>query len=290
MKSGGPLRTALERVVPLSVWSRAGEYLNGARLWRVGSRDIDFSHFARLDNLNIRSILDPGRFNSDWIEAHNHIQSVVLAGQNVVHSPNVGDLRAIYQFVRHLKPRRVLEVGTCLGACALYIGTALQQNAAETARDCGALTTIDIRDVNDRTIQPLATSGLTRSPREAVVAAGLGEVVHFVIARSYDFLRETNDRFDFVYLDGSTAAADVYRDLQNINHALDDNAVVLQHAFFPNGRPLWDGEHAVTGPWRAVRRFQSEGAPLAAAPLGQLPWPTKKGSRATSLALLGRGN
>ena len=281
------VRTAIERVVPLSVLSSVGEYLNAVRLSRVQSRHVDFSRVARLPTIDVRSILDPAGLETAWRATHDHIRSEIFAHQDVPHSPNPGDVRAIYQFIRACKPRHVLEVGTCLGVAALYIATALRQNAAETCSPCGKLTTVDIHDVNDRSTQPLATSGLPRSPRETVIRAGLGEIVEFVAECSFEFLRATSHRFDLVYFDGSTAAADVYRDLQNVNNALRNDAVLLQHAFFPQGRPLWDGERAITGPWRAVRRLQADGAPLAAAPLGELPWPTKNGGCTTSLALLG---
>jgi len=65
-------------------------------------------------------------------------------------------------------------------------------------------------------------------------------------------------------------------------------AIVLRHAFFPAGRKLWPNEKALTGCARALSRLQREGVPLAARPLGELPWPTKYRGRVTSLALIGR--
>jgi hypothetical protein len=94
--------------------------------------------------------------------------------------------------------------------------------------------------------------------------------------------------FSFVYLDGSTAAGEVYRDLQLLPRVLAGNAVVLNHCFFPGGRKLWPNEKALAGWSRALSRLQREGVPLAARPLGELPWPTKYGGRITSLALIGR--
>src|SRR5262245_45293571 len=280
----------VERLVPFSVLCSIGEHLNALRLSRVQSRHVEFSRVARLTSIDVRSILDPVAFETEWRATHDHIRVEVLAQRNIPHSPNPGDLRAIYQFIRACKPRHVLEIGTCFGVSTLYIATALRQNAAETHSQCGELTTIDIRDMNNRNTEPLASSGLVHSPREAVISAGVGDIVQFVVACSFEFLRTTSHRFDLVYFDGSTAAADVYRDLQNVNNALRNDAVLLQHVFLPQGRSLWDSERAITGPWRAVQRLQAEGAPLEAAPLGELPWPTKRGGRTTSLALLGRSS
>lgn len=288
MKQAAGVRGTIERFVPFSVLTFVGENLNAMRLSRAKPRPVEFSHVARLASIDVRSILDPVALEPEWRLTHDYIRAEVFAQQAVPHSPNPGDRRAIYQFIRACKPRHVLEVGTCLGASTLYIATALRRNAAETGSQCGKLTTVDIRDVNDRNTHPLAGSGLLRSPREAVTFAGLAEIVQFVIACSFEFLRTTSDRFDLVYFDGSTAAADVYRDLQNVNNALREDAVLLQHGFFPEGRPLWDSERAITGPWLAFRRFQAEGAPLSVLPLEELPWPTKHDGCTTSLALFGR--
>ena len=247
-----------------------------------------FSRLAVPEAINVRSILNDQSLNQEWMEIHGYIQSEVLGGHDVPHSANLGDLRVIYHFVRHLKPRRALEIGTGFGATTLYLGAALKKNAVTSSQAAGTLTTVDVHDVNDWSSRPLAGSGLSRSPREAVRLAGLSEIVVFKVARSYDFLAEAKGRFDFVFLDGSTAAADVYRDLQNINQAIEDDTVVLLHVYFPQGRPLWHGESAITGPWRAVQRFHGEGALLTVLPLGQLPWPTKRGGNITSLALVCR--
>jgi len=121
-----------------------------------------------------------------------------------------------------------------------------------------------------------------------LAAAGLVDKVEFVTLDSPKFLSTTKRRFEFVYLDGSTAAAGVYRDLQNLPNALNSGAVALLHVYFPDGRPLWPGQAAITGPWRAVTRLQAEGAGIAVRPLGELPWPTKGKKRTTSLAVIGR--
>jgi predicted O-methyltransferase YrrM len=262
-----------------------GEMLQGLRLWLTASRQMEIQSFARLDQIALDEILAPAPFDAEWAETEADLVPV-LGSDHLAHCTNPGDRRALYQLVRVLKPQNVLEAGTRFGVSALYIAAALSRNYLDGGA-MGKLVTLDIADVDDPA-RPWASYGLKHSPRELIAAAGLSGIVEFVTARSTDFLMCDQRRFSLVYLDGSTAAGEVYRDLQLLPWVLSKNAVVLKHAFFPGGRRLWPNEKALAGCARALSRLQREGVPIAARPLGELPWPTKYGGRITSLALIGR--
>jgi predicted O-methyltransferase YrrM len=277
---------SLEHVLTQQMRSWLGERLNGYRLYRVPQDNPDFNTLARADLLNLDDLLDPQPFEKEWLDVMHDVALQTGEHASLEHSANLGDQRALYQLVRRLRPRSVLEIGTLYGISALYIAFALWRNATDT-KELGRLTTVDIHNVDD-VRHPWIRSGLKQSPRAMIAGAGFANLVDFVTSDSSRFLGSTEYRFDFVYLDGSTAAAGAYRDLQALPRALQDGAVALVHVFFPGGQPLWSGERAITGMWRAVSRLQSEGTNIVARPLGELPWTTKRGTKKTSLALLGR--
>lgn len=268
-----------------SVRSWLGERLNAIRLSHVPRREISFNSLVRLDGLDPRRILDPLPFEKEWKTVERDVQVLIQESGSLHHSSNPGDKRALYQFVRHLRPGNVLEIGTAYAISALYIGLAMRRNALEGGGEAGRLTTVDIVDINS----PVRSLAPNRSPRAMINNAGISDLIEFVTSDAPTFLEKTDRRFDFIYIDGSTAAAGVYRSLQALPRVLGNEAVILMHTYYPNGQPLWPGEPAITGPWRALRRLESEATGISVQHLGALPWPTKRGTSITSLALIGRG-
>jgi predicted O-methyltransferase YrrM len=284
MSSGLPLMPMHRTRSLLRSWF--GERLNAIRLSQVPRREISFGSLIRLDDLDPSRILDPLPFEKEWQSVDRHVRALVEESGSLHHSSNPGDKRALYQFVRHLRPANVLEIGTAYAMSALYIGLALRRNALEFGGETGRLTTVDIVGIDS----PVRLFGPNRSPRAMIGKAGIADLIEFVTSDAPTFLESTHRRFDFIYIDGSTAAAAVYRSLQALPTALANEAVVLIHTYYPNGQPLWPGEPAIAGPWRALRRLESEAADIGVRHLGTLPWPTKRGTSTTSLALIGRAS
>jgi predicted O-methyltransferase YrrM len=201
-------------------------------------------------------------------------------------SVNPGDRRAVYYLVRHLRPRSVLEIGTHLGASTLHIAAALREIQRDDAQMNHRVTTVDIKDVNDRATAPWLQYRSLRSPVEMARRLGLSAQISFVVGGSLEYLASCEERYDLIFLDGDHAPRAVYQELPAALRVLQSDGVILLHDYYPALKPLWSDGAVIQGPWLAVERLRSEGAKIKAIPLGELPWHTKLGSRRTSLALL----
>jgi predicted O-methyltransferase YrrM len=213
--------------------------------------------------------------SAEWTHAEKRIGQLQITDMS--QGVNPGDRRALWYLVRHLRPQNALEIGTHIGASTVHLAAALPSG--------GRLVTVDIEDVNDETAKPWLHHGAAASP--AQFAAQLRLNVEFVTSDSLGFLSSCkSETFDLVFLDGDHAAATVYQEIPAACRTLRRGGVIVLHDFFPNLMPLWPNGVVIEGPWRAVERLRAEDARLEALPLGELPWPTKLGSRVTSLAVL----
>jgi predicted O-methyltransferase YrrM len=201
---------------------------------------------------------------------------------------NPGDQRALYHLVRALNPSSLLEIGTHLGCSTVNLALAARGPTDASNGNAAPIVTCDIADVNDPVRQPWLRYGSKRSPAALLELAGCRALVEFRIADSCDYLRSADRRFDLIFLDGDHSAAAVYRELPLALKALRPNGLVLLHDYYPDGEPLWPDDPGLPGPALAVGRLLAEGAPIRVLPLGELPWPTRSGSRITSLALVVR--
>ena len=200
---------------------------------------------------------------------------------------NVGDRRALYHLVRHLRPERVLEIGTQAGASAVHLAAGLAAVHGATER---RLVTVDIKEVNGAANAAWRAFGLPQSPADAMRRLGYDRLVEFRTGRSLEVLGERGESYDLIFLDGDHRLDTVAAEIPLALGRLSPGGLVLLHDFFPALRPLWPDGKVIAGPCLAVRRLQRAGWPLEAVPLGDLPWPTKLGTSRTSLALLGRAD
>lgn len=200
---------------------------------------------------------------------------------------NPGDGKALYSIVRYLGPGSILEIGTHIGASTMHMALAMHRNRAAPSP---GLITVDVRDVNDAVARPWEGSGARHSPESVIERLGLTKYVSFVKSPSLKFLRTTQDRFDLVFLDGDHSAATVYAEVLAALRILRPDGCIVLHDYFPDSRPLWTDGRVTHGPVLAISRLRRECAGLEILPLGELPWPTKLGSRMTSLALVVRAD
>ena len=198
-----------------------------------------------------------------------------------------GDRRAIYYLVRKSNPSSVLEVGTHIGASTIYIAVAMDQSEQNSNP---TITSVDIKNVNDTEMMPWMRYGMKHSPAEMIEMLRFKKVaVSFVVKKSTDYLAQCEDMYDFIFLDGNHSSEVVYREISYALRLLKKNGFILLHDYFPLLKPLWSDNSMIPGPYLAVERLKRENANLEVYPLGKLPWRTKLGSNATSLAILCKG-
>lgn len=199
---------------------------------------------------------------------------------------NPGDRRALYYLVRGFGPRSVLEVGTHIGASTMHIAAALRKTQEENSGLTCRVTTVDIMDVNDSATTPWLKQGSTYSPVEMAQRMGVDGNISFVTSDSLAYFETCGEEYDLIFLDGDHTARTVYQEIPAALSVLRHDGLILLHDYFPALQPLWDNDAVIPGPWLATERLRSEGADFQVLPMGELPWPTKLGSRTTSLALL----
>jgi predicted O-methyltransferase YrrM len=260
------------------------ERIGFARLRRVPCDPGELTQ--SVTETDIQATFRSDLIEKEWRDVEQQIAPLQISDR--ADSVNPGDRRAIYYVVRHFKPRSVLEIGTHLGGSTVHIAAGLSKTHEDDPRATFALTTVDIRDVNDRVTSPWLNHGSKYAPAEMAQRLGLEEQISFVTSNSLDYLASSSERYDLIFLDGDHAPSAVYSEVPAALSRLRSGGVILLHDYFPAGKPLWSDGKVIQGPWLAVERLRSEGASLKAIPLGELPWPTKLGSRKTSLALLVR--
>ena len=235
----------------------------------------------------IRGIFSNPQTELDWAASAGALSSHCSIADGTTSAVNPGDRRALYYLVRGLRPRRILEIGTHVGASTAHIACALAREM--NTLEAPALVSVDLEDVNAPD-GPWKRLNVTHSPADMLNALGCHGKVQFIPDKSPGFLQNPMYRYDMIFLDGSHAASVVYQEIPLALAALNPNGIILLHDYYPNNKALWTADRRIVpGPWTAVRRFVAEGVPIQVHPLGALPWPTKLGSSVTSLAVLAKG-
>jgi predicted O-methyltransferase YrrM len=179
----------------------------------------------------------------------------------------------------------VLEIGTHIGASTIHIARALAANGGNAR-----LTTVDVADVNDGHDAPWRAAGMVTSPRDLVKELGCASNVEFVVGSALDYMQHAADRYDLVSLDGDHRPHAVYQEVAAALRVLAPGGLVLLHDYYPGRKALFPDGRVIDGPVRAVERVMREERRIEGRPLRALPWPTKQGVSATSLALLTRAS
>jgi predicted O-methyltransferase YrrM len=273
----------LASLLPQRVQGFLGATKQRVELGLVERTPCDTSPLRRdLDEARLRGILSSPALAAAWDRVAPELSQLFGAGPRGG-GVNPGDRRAIFCLVHALAPRSVLEIGTHIGASTIHIAAALRAGGPGAR---GQLTTVDVIDVNDPVTRPWTRSGSSRAPREMIESIGSGDQTQFVTRPSLEYLAHCGQHYDFIFLDGDHAARTVYREVPAALRALNPGGVILLHDFYPHLRPLWSDGVVIAGPWLATERLRAEGAAFTVLPLGELPWPTKLGSRVTSLAVV----
>lgn len=190
-----------------------------------------------------------------------------------------GERRAIYHLVAWLKPRRVLEIGTHIGASTIAIAQALNTHSQVNS----LLITSDILDVNSP--EQGAYVGLNaQSPRKNLEQLSLDHLVRFEIKPALSLMKTVGEKMDMIFLDGDHSAPAVYREISAALDILADDGIILLHDFYPNEIAIFPTGTVIPGPSLAVGRIRNEVPDIRISPLGELPWETKQGIQKTTLA------
>jgi len=252
------------------------------RLARISTHEFDSTQLRPRSDQFLKAIFSDDTIEAKWTADHGAI-SAVFGEVNRFGGVNPGDRRAVYYLTCGLRPEKVLEVGTHIGASTLYLARALK-----ACGDEGKITTVDIFDVNDPATGAWKRRGLELPPRGYADRLDCEDRIQFVARPALDFMAETDEKFDLVFLDGDHSAQAVYREMSAALPLLSTNGLILLHDYYPNGRPLFPDKGVITGPYQALRRITAENPEICVLPLGDLPWPTKQGVHTTSLALVFR--
>lgn len=275
------MRGRMVGLLPVGIQDWLRRSRDEVRLRKVAREACVPGGLGPLDADRLRTMLSASAADQDWARVEAEMAALGITAS--AHGVNPGDRRALYQLVRGLKPVRLLEVGTHIGASTAHLAAALRDNAAAGA-PAATLTTVDIVDVNDPVQRPWVGYGAAHSPAELMRRLGMAERVRFVAQPSLAFLQQDQASYDFIFLDGDHSAATVYRELPAALARLAPGGFLLLHDYFPEARPLWPGDPVIAGVWLAAERLRAEGARFTVLPLGDLPWPTKLGRNVTSLA------
>ncbi|MBU0858984.1 MAG: class I SAM-dependent methyltransferase [Alphaproteobacteria bacterium] len=276
------MKALLKKNIPLPVLNAARDMRDSAELVMTPRHNFAHDCLRPANDMALDPILSDTSVNADWERDHGAI-SALFGNDDKFGGINPGDRRALYTLIATLKPTRVLEVGTHIGASTLYIACALKNSVPG-----GHVTTVDILNVNDPVNGSWKKVGLPQSPQDFAQQIGCRDQITFVAQPSQDYMAATDERFDFIFLDGDHTARTVYREMAAALKILRPGGVILLHDFYPNARPLFPDGNLITGPFRALQRIMRENTAIRAVPLGRLPWPTKQGSHMTSLALVTR--
>jgi predicted O-methyltransferase YrrM len=276
------LKQTVRTIVPSSVLNLAMAARERGRLAKIPRGNFDGGRLKALSRAQIDAAFTDETIAAAWQHDLDSIARV-MPYADIYGGVCPGERRAIYQLITWLKPRRVLEIGTHIGASTLVIAQALASHGGSDS----LLVTGDILDVNHPEQGAYKQLG-TLSPRDGLHQLGLEDRVRFVAKPALDLMRELDQKFDFIFLDGDHSAPAVYQEISAALNILAPDGLILLHDFYPAGKRIYPSGTIVPGPFVAARRVHSEFPSLRFMPLGELPWETKQGVKRTSLALVSR--
>jgi predicted O-methyltransferase YrrM len=276
------MKKLIKAMLPKSAWDRARATRDWMQLATLGREDFALSNLRSAAQLSFSAIFADEQISAFWVQDGAMIGRVYGA-EDESGGVNPGDRRALYYLTIALKPRRVLEVGTHVGASTLHIAMALKRLNQD-----GKVTTVDIADVNHPETGAWKELQLKKSPREFARELGCLEQIEFRTGACLTVMQATKERYDFVFLDGDHRALAVYQEISAALPLLNPGGVILLHDYCPGGKALYQNDAVLLGPFYAIERVRKENGGLRVLPLGNLPWLTKQGKKVTSLAAIAR--
>lgn len=271
---------AFKKLIPAAVKHPVRDYVHDWVLRQQPILPFDGANLRPASRIDLAAVMNDTAIGATFAEDNARIASA-YGTDEILGGVNPGDRRALYHLIAHFQPKRVLEIGTHVGASTVYIASALRRFIGGAK-----LTTADIVDVNGPNAA-WRSVGMPAPPAGYISDLGLEGVTTFVTKPAAEMLR-TSERYDLIFLDGDHSPRAVYREISAALKILNPSGLILLHDFYPGGKPLTPDGGAISGPSRAADRINSETKGLVFIPLGILPWQTKGGGNATSLALVAK--
>ena len=170
--------------------------------------------------------------------------------------------------MRHLQPKRILEIGTHIGSSTTFIALAIRHLHSLSDNETSSLTTVDIIDINNEQDKHWLNFGSTESPLSMLKKLSCEKYVKFVQTTSLNFFAEYDNKFDLIFLDGNHFYTNVYQEIPLALSALEQGGLILFHDYYPNFKPISGVKNMIPGPALAVERLRSEGVRMKALPFG----------------------
>jgi predicted O-methyltransferase YrrM len=275
-----PVIAAIRKLIPAAIKRPLRKFVDERGLRRQPKLPFDGTNLRLGSRIDLAAVMNDAAIGAAFAEDGARIADVYGTGE-IGGGVNPGDRRALYHLIARLQPKRVLEIGTHVAASTVHIASALRRFVPD-----GRLTTVDIADVNGPNAA-WKSFGMSAPPARIISDLGLGEITTFVTNPAAKML-DTAERYDLIFLDGDHSPRAVYREISAALVILSPSGVIVLHDFYPGGKPLTPDGSVINGPSKAADRIGTESRDLAFVPLGLLPWPTKGGGNATSLAMVVR--
>ena len=274
----------LKKNLPNSLLNKYHIFNEKNILSKVKSLTFDESNLRKITLESVNKLYQSKKLESLWLKNYQKVKEI--DNVSVKHSTNLGDRRMIHYLINSFKPKRVLEIGTHTGSSTIIIANAMQSYNRKDKH----LTTCDIIDVNCDKIKNYKKYNSKMSPLELSKKFGYESIITFVKSDSISFLKNTNERFDFIFLDSGHSAFHTYQEICNSLNKLNNNGVLVLHDYFHKFQPIWNNNIILPGVAVAVKRILSTNKNINILPLSELPWKTKLNSNKTSLAILTKYN
>lgn len=183
-----------------------------------------------------------------WSSAEKLMQS--LGERAVFRAMSIGTRRILFQAIRAMGARSVLDIGTYTGTSALAFALAVGPG--------GRVVTVDVVDANADDGY-WSVDGRPQRPSELMVKAGVSDWVEFVTADANDYLRSTDERFDFICIDSAKSEDDTYEQLPLVMDRLNPGGLVFMDDVFADGKPMPSGYYEAAH-WNVLTKYRDAGA------------------------------
>lgn len=175
----------------------------------------------------------------------------------VFRAMSIGTRQILFQTIRAMGARDVLDIGTYNGTSALNFALAVGLG--------GRVVTVDIVDAN-------APAGYwfvdkrPHSPRHLMEKARVADRVEFVTMDANAYLASTERLFDLICIDSAKSEEDTYEQLALVVSRLKPNGIIFMDDVFADGKPMPSGYYEAAH-WNVLTRYANEGAPIRATPI-----------------------